>query len=70
MRQAVRDIIFSKSFDCGIAPSAEQCVVVDSRIAEETRRAFQEEGAYFMREQKYTLWPSCFSITTDAVAAT
>lgn len=52
VRQAVRDIIFSKSFDCGIAPSAEQCVVVDSRIAEETRRAFQEEGAYFMREQE------------------
>ena len=39
VRQAVRDIVFSKTFDCGIAPSAEQCVVVDSRIAEETRRA-------------------------------
>ena len=52
VRQAVEDILFSKSFDCGIAPSAEQCVVVDSRIAEEARRAFQEQGAYFMREKE------------------
>lgn len=52
VRQAVRDIVFSKTFDCGIAPSAEQCVVVDARIAEETRRAFEAEGAWFMGEKE------------------
>ncbi len=52
VRQAVRDIIFSKSFDCGVAPSAEQCVVVDARIADVTRAAFQEEGGYFMSEHE------------------
>lgn len=52
VRAAVRDIVFSKTFDCGIAPSAEQCVVVDARIAEETRRTFEAEGAWFMGEKE------------------
>lgn len=52
VRQAVRDIILSKTFDCGIAPSAEQCVVVDACIAEETRRIFEEEGACFLGERE------------------
>ena len=52
VRQAVRDIVFSKTFDCGIAPSAEQCVVVDACIAEQTRRAFEEEGACFLGERE------------------
>ena len=47
VRQAVRDIVFSKTFDCGI-----ECVVVDARIAEETRRAFEAEGAWFMGEKE------------------
>ena len=52
VRRAVRDIVFSKTFDCGIAPSAEQCVVVDACIAEQTRRMFEEEGAWFMGERE------------------
>jgi acyl-CoA reductase-like NAD-dependent aldehyde dehydrogenase len=52
IRQAVADIIHSKTFDCGIAPSAEQCVVVDAPVAEEVRRAFMDQGAYFMTEQE------------------
>lgn len=50
VRQAVRDIILSKTFDYGIAPSAEQCVVVETCIAEKTRRLFEEEGACFLGE--------------------
>ena len=52
IRQAVADIILSKTFDYGIAPSAEQCVVVDAPVAEEVRRAFMDQGAYFMTEQE------------------
>ncbi len=52
VRRAVKDIVYSKSFDYGIAPSAEQCVVVDAGIAEEARQAFKEEGAWFMSEQE------------------
>lgn len=55
IRQAVKDIVFSKSFDCGIAPSAEQCVVVETCIADEARRIFKEEGAYFMDEEQVRL---------------
>lgn len=68
--QAVEDILFSKSFDCGIAPSAEQCVVVDSRIAEEARRAFQEQGAYFRREKEVQAMAGCSSTMTADAAAT
>ncbi|WP_432738150.1 aldehyde dehydrogenase family protein [Maridesulfovibrio sp. FT414] len=48
--QAVSDIIASKTFDNGIAPSAEQSIVVDSCIAEDVRRSLKSEGAYFMTE--------------------
>lgn len=49
--QAVKDIIASKTFDYGIAPSAEQSVVVDACISPEVKRAFQKHGAYFMSEE-------------------
>ncbi len=52
IRQAAADIIQSKTFDFGIAPSAEQCVVVDAPVAEEVRKAFLEQGAYFMTEEE------------------
>lgn len=47
---AVADIIASKAFDNGLAPSAEQCVIVDGCVEREVRRAFQDKGAYFMTE--------------------
>ncbi|MDO5536480.1 MAG: aldehyde dehydrogenase family protein [Desulfovibrionaceae bacterium] len=52
VRQAVKDIVFSKTFDCGMAPSAEQCVVVDGVIADEVRQVFRQEGAWFMSEKE------------------
>ena len=58
IRQAVADIMLSKTFDFGIAPSAEQCVVVDAPAAEEVRRAFVEQGAYFMKEEEVRLLAS------------
>ena len=45
---AVGHIIASKTFDNGLAPSAEQCVIVDGCIERQVRRAFQDKGAYFM----------------------
>jgi acyl-CoA reductase-like NAD-dependent aldehyde dehydrogenase len=52
IKQAVRDIIVSKTFDNGIAPSAEQSIVVDGCIAEDVRRVLQENNAYFMSEEE------------------
>lgn len=47
---AVGQIIASKAFDNGLAPSAEQCVIVDGCVERQTRRTFQDNGAYFMTE--------------------
>lgn len=47
---AVEDILASKAFDNGLAPSAEQCVIVDGCVEDEVRRAFTAKGAYFMSE--------------------
>lgn len=50
--QAVSDIIRSKTFDNGIAPSAEQSIVVDACIEAEVKAAFIAQGAYFMSEEE------------------
>ena len=49
---AVEHIIASKTFDNGLAPSAEQCVIVDGCVERQTRRAFQDKAAYFMTESE------------------
>lgn len=52
IRQAVRDIIDSKTFDNGIVSGAEQSIVVDSCIAAEVKFELQSNGAYFMTEEE------------------
>lgn len=52
IRQAVCDIIASRTFDHGIVPAAEQYVVADSLIAEEVRTEMMKNGAYFMNEEE------------------
>ncbi len=52
IRQAVQDIIQSKTFDHGIAPCAEQSIVVDSCIEQEVRLTLQDSGGYFMSGQE------------------
>jgi len=52
VRQAVSDIVASKTFDHGIASSAEQSIVVDACIEPEVRRALKDHGAHFMSEEE------------------
>ena len=52
IKQAVCDIIESKTFDNGVVAAAEQSIVVDGCIAEEVRTALQANGAYFMSEDE------------------
>lgn len=52
IRQAVMDIIASKTFDNGMVSAAEQSIVVDSCIAGEVKRELEANGAYFMREDE------------------
>ncbi|HET7618118.1 MAG TPA: aldehyde dehydrogenase family protein [Vicinamibacterales bacterium] len=46
--KAVRDVVTGKTFDNGVLCSSENSVVVDAPIAGDVRRAFEQNGGYFM----------------------
>ena len=48
IKKAVHDIITGKTFDNGVLCSTENSAVVDEPIAEDVKREFQAQGAYFM----------------------
>ena len=48
VKKAVHDIVTGKTFDNGVLCSTENSAVVDEPIAEEVKREFQAQGAYFM----------------------
>ena len=48
IKKAVHDIITGKTFDNGVLCSTENSAVVEEPIAEEVKREFQAQGAYFM----------------------
>ena len=48
LKKAVRDIITGKTFDHGVLCSSENSVVVDEPVAEEVKREFVSQGAYFL----------------------
>jgi acetaldehyde dehydrogenase (acetylating) len=50
VKKAVHDVVTGKTFDNGVLCSSENSVVVDEPIAEETKREFQAQGAYFMNK--------------------
>src|SRR6267142_1940641 len=50
VKQAVHDIVTGKTFDNGVLCSSENSVVVDEPIAEDVKREFQAQGAYFMNK--------------------
>ena len=50
LKKAVRDIVIGKTFDNGVLCSSPNSVVVDEPIAEEVRREFVAQGAYFLNQ--------------------
>lgn len=52
IKQAVKDIVESKSFDYGIVPSAEQSIVVEGCIFDQVKSQLIEEGCYFMTPEE------------------
>jgi acetaldehyde dehydrogenase (acetylating) len=50
LSKAAYDIVLGKTFDNGVLCSSPNSVVVDEVVAEEARRRFQAEGAYFMKD--------------------
>lgn len=52
IRQAVSDVIESKTFDYGMVSAAEQSIVVEKCIEPQVRRELIRQGAYFMSEEE------------------
>lgn len=48
IRQAVNDIVMSKSFDNGMICASEQAVIIDKEILEESVNEFKSFGVYFV----------------------
>ena len=47
--KAASDIIIGKTFDNGVLCSSPNSVVVESAVADEARREFERQGAYFLK---------------------
>lgn len=52
IRQAVSDIITSKTFDNGVICASEQSIIVEKCIYDEVRRELLAQGAYFMNQDE------------------
>ncbi|ACL68972.1 bifunctional acetaldehyde-CoA/alcohol dehydrogenase [Halothermothrix orenii] len=52
IKQAVSDLILSKTFDNGMICASEQAVVVDKEIAAEVKKFMQENGCYFVSKKE------------------
>src|SRR3989441_3602625 len=50
LKKAVRDVVTGKTFDNGVLCSSENSVVIDEAIAEDVKREFVANGAYFMNK--------------------
>ena len=63
IRQAVNDIVMSKSFDNGMVCASEQAVIIDEEIYDETIKTFKEYHAYFVnKEEKKKLEKFMFGV--------
>lgn len=47
IKQAVTDLLLSKSFDNGLVCASEQAVIIEKSIYQETTRYMKEQGGYF-----------------------
>ncbi|MDE7162133.1 MAG: bifunctional acetaldehyde-CoA/alcohol dehydrogenase [Anaeroplasmataceae bacterium] len=66
IRQAVNDIVMSKSFDNGMICASEQAVIVDKEIYDETVKEFKSFGAYFVTSaEKKKLEKYMFGVEKD-----
>jgi len=52
IRQAVTDLILSKTFDNGMICASEQAVIIEEPIYEQTKRQMIELGCYFLNKEE------------------
>ncbi len=55
IKQAVNDIVMSKSFDNGMICASEQAAIIDEEIYEETKKEFEKYGVYFVTPKEKEL---------------
>lgn len=66
IRQAVNDIVMSKSFDNGMICASEQAVIIDKEIYDEAVSEFKSFGAYFVTPaEKKKLEKYMFGVEKD-----
>ena len=71
LRQAVNDVIMSKSFDNGMVCASEQAVIVDKEIYDEAKAEFKKYGVYFVnKEEKKKLEAFMFGVNSKDDYAT
>ena len=65
VRQAVNDVIMSKSFDNGMVCASEQAVIVDKEIYDDVKAEFKKFGVYFVnKEEKKKLEAFMFGVNS------
>ena len=65
LRQAVNDVVMSKSFDNGMVCASEQAVIVDKEIYDEVKEEFKKYGVYFVNKaEKKKLEAFMFGVNT------
>ena len=65
LRQAVNDVIMSKSFDNGMVCASEQAVIVDKEIYDDVKAEFKKYGVYFAnKEEKKKLESFMFGVNS------
>lgn len=52
VKQAVNDIILSKTFDNGMICASEQAIIIEEPIYEQTKKCFADQGCYFLNPQE------------------
>lgn len=52
IKQAVNDIVLSKSFDNGMICASEQAVIIDKEIYEETKKLMERFKCYFLNQEE------------------
>lgn len=67
IRQAVHDIVMSKSFDNGMVCASEQAVIIDKEIYDEFIDEFKSYKVYFVnKKEKAQLEEYCFGVKANS----
>jgi len=65
LRQAVHDVVMSKSFDNGMVCASEQAVICDKEIYDDVKEEFKKYGVYFAnKEEKKKLEAFMFGVNS------